>query len=98
MAHRIGSALILLCVLHHAQVSNASDFGLYCLLELLHRLRIDHVSLRFGVFHSAGLLFALCVSDSQVGAIEVVLRYLCVVVEDGKLVMLPRLQSRLLRL
>ena len=56
----------------------------------------DHSALRLGVLDSSLLLADRCLSHVELGSVQIVLGDLAVVVEDGKLVVLARLDACLL--
>lgn len=95
VANGIFPPLLLLRLLDVAQVANALDFRAHLLVALLRHLIVNHLALGFRVFHPAQLLQLPGLAHVQVGAIQVVLAHLVIVVEYGELVMLLRLEAEL---
>ena len=96
MTDRIVASLLLLGLLDRAQVSDALDLVVCVVESLLRLLVVDHFALGLRVLDTASLLLQPAIAHAQVRPIQVVLRNLRVVVENGKLVVLLRLQTDLL--
>lgn len=96
MAEGILLSFLLLLCLYSTDLSYPCDLGSDCNRVITSLLVLDHGSFSLSVLDASLLLAYRCLSHVELGAVEIVLRHLTVVVEDGKLVMLSRLDVGLL--
>jgi len=95
VAKGIITTLLLLCITDGAEISYTSNLRRRLLVAIVLRRVIDHLALGLGVFDAAELFFTPDIPHTEVCTVKIILRYLLIVVQYGKFIVLARFQTLL---